>query len=75
MVNCGPVWRSDIKSSEMTIRETALLHIYTTLLAKGGPGAKAVLERAQEATGYYLQAIDPNLSKLPKTSEGSHESS
>ena len=64
MVNCGPVWRAEVPASQMTIREVALLHIYTTMLSKGGPGAKAILERAQEATGYYLQAIDPNLNKL-----------
>ena len=66
-VNCGPTSRGEIKASEMTIREKALLDIFCAFIVQGKvPGTKGTLEKAQEATAYYLQTIDPNLNK-PKT--------
>ena len=63
-VNCGPHFRGEIPAVNMTIREKTLLEIFCAFIAQGKvPGTKGTLEKAQEATAYYLQAIDPNLNK------------
>ena len=65
-VNCGPTSRGDMPATALTIREVVLLEIYKAMLTNGKiAGLKPTLEKAQEATAYYLQVIDPNLNKLP----------
>jgi hypothetical protein len=58
IMNVGPVSRGEIRASEMTIREKVLLEIYSAMLAKGGLGVKQTLDKSEEATAYYLRAID-----------------
>jgi hypothetical protein len=51
--------RGEDYASHMTIREVVLIEIFKSLLLKGGnPGIKVTLDKAQEATAYYLQAIE-----------------
>lgn len=65
-VKCGPIFRGQITATQMTIGEVALLEIYKALLANGKVAGLPTLEKAQEATAYYLQAIDP----LPNNKPG-----
>ena len=61
MVYSGPTSRGEIIATQMTIHEFALLEIYKAMLCNGKvAGLKPTLEKAQEATAYYLQAINPN---------------
>ena len=61
-IQCGPTTRGEIRADQITISEQALLDIFCALLTKqivgaGVLGTKAILEKAQEATACYLNAI------------------
>ena len=58
MVRCGPISRGELPVEAMTIREKALLEIFSALLIKGVGGVRQTLDKAEESTAYYLQAID-----------------